>query len=84
MLSIRYAVFVGHFLAFRGSLPYFYSMAKAVRNIKKKIPASYRIDGELYGEATKKCLKQSVEQGKRVTLSEVVEELISEWVKRKV
>jgi hypothetical protein len=59
-------------------------MAKAGNNLKKKIPASYRITEEMYTEAMKKCLRLSMEKGKRVTLSEVVEELISEWVKRKV
>ncbi len=48
------------------------------------MPASYKIDPDLYKKATEKCLKESLISGKRITLSAKVEELIREWVAKKV
>ena len=58
-------------------------MAKVLKSEKSKIPASYKIDPDLYKKATEKCLKESLASGKRITLSAKVEELIREWVAKK-
>ena len=68
---------------FNGLL-YFYEMAKNLKSEKSKMPASYKIDPDLYKKATEKCLKESLVSGKRITLSAKVEELIREWVAKKV
>ena len=71
-------------------LSYFYEMAKAAKypvgkvtkSDKSKVSASYKIDPELYKKAFEKCLKESLAQKKRITLSAKVEELIREWLER--
>ena len=59
-----------------------YPMGKITKSDKSKVSASYKIDPDLYRKAFERCLKESLAQKKRITLSAKVEELIREWLDR--
>ncbi len=62
-------------------------MAKAAKSIKSKVTRSYKIDPDLYEEAVRKCMKESLALSKgklkSIKLSSKVEELIRDWVNGK-
>jgi hypothetical protein len=58
-------------------------MAKAGKPAKKKIPASIKIDPDLYERAVEKCLRESLSTKTRVTFSSKVEDLVRDWVSKK-
>jgi hypothetical protein len=58
-------------------------MAKADKPVNKKIPASLKIDPDIYQKAVERCLRESLSTKSRVTFSSKVEELIKKWLDKK-
>lgn len=59
-------------------------MTKAEKSKKTKITVSFRIDPDLHKDAIVQCMKESIARKERLNFSKKMEELISEWLGKKI
>jgi hypothetical protein len=59
-------------------------MAKVEKSKKTKITVSFRIDPDLHKDAVVQCMREGVAKKERINFSKKMEELVAEWLGKKV